>query len=77
MFASKKTRFYWWKKAPHQPITKLYGKPHDVVAEGQGKLWEGRRWKSDSGSDGETDSDRERVLRDERSVTQRVFGVYS
>ena len=48
-----KTRSYWWKKAPHQPITKLYGKPHDLVAEDQGTLCEGRRWKSDSNRDHE------------------------
>ena len=35
MFASKKTHSYWWKKAPHQPITKLYGKLRDLVAEKQ------------------------------------------
>ena len=29
---------YWWKKAPHQPITKLYGKPHDLVAEEEGEV---------------------------------------
>ena len=38
VFASKKTCSYWWKKAPHQPITKLYGKPRDVVAGEQGKV---------------------------------------
>ena len=25
----------WWKKAPHQKITKLYGKTRDLVAEEQ------------------------------------------
>ena len=30
---AKKTRSYWWKKAPHQPTTKLYGKTRDLVAE--------------------------------------------
>ena len=59
VFASQKTRSYWWKKAPHQPITKLYGKPHDLVAEEQGKLWEGRRRKSNSSSEGDRDSDRD------------------
>ena len=39
VFASKKkTRSYWWKMAPHQPVTKLYGKTHDLVAEEQGKV---------------------------------------
>ena len=42
---------YWWKKAPHQPITKLYGKPYGLVPEEQGKVWEGRWRKSDSSSD--------------------------
>ena len=59
VFASKKTCSYWWKKAPHQPITKLYGKPRDLVAGEQGKLWEGRQRKIDSSSDGERDSDRD------------------
>ena len=57
MFASKKIHSYRWKKAPHQPITKLYGKPRDSVAEEQGKLWEGRRWKIDSRSDSDRDSE--------------------
>ena len=35
VFASKKTPSDWWKKAPDQPITKLYGKPLDLVAEEQ------------------------------------------
>ena len=54
VFASKKTH-YWWKRAPHQPITKLYGKTCDLVAEEQEKSWEGRWRKSDSSSDGDTD----------------------
>ena len=29
---------YWWEKAPHQPITKLYGKPCDLVAEELGEV---------------------------------------
>ena len=37
----QETRSYWWKKAPHQPITKLHGKPRDLVAEEGGKLREG------------------------------------
>ena len=40
VFESKTLRSYWWKKAPHQPITKLHDKSHDLVAEGQGKMWE-------------------------------------
>ena len=40
-FASKKTHFYWWKKAPHQPITKLHGKTRDLVAGGQEEVVEG------------------------------------
>ena len=32
VFAREKTRSYWWKKAPHQPITTLHGKTHDLVA---------------------------------------------
>ena len=35
VFASKTKCSYWWKKAPHQPITKLYGIPRDLVAEEQ------------------------------------------
>ena len=38
VFAREKTRSYWWKKAPHQPITKLHGKTHDLVAGEQGKV---------------------------------------
>ena len=38
VFASKKPHSYWWKKAPHQPITKWYGKPRDLVAEEQGEV---------------------------------------
>ena len=38
VFASKKTRSYWWRKTPHQPITKLHGKTHDLVAEEQGEV---------------------------------------
>ena len=43
VFASKKKKLcyslsYWWKKAPHQPITKLHGKPRDLVAEEQGEV---------------------------------------
>ena len=45
--------------APHQPITKLYGKPCDLVAMEQGELREGRRRKSESNSDGDIDSDRD------------------
>ena len=37
VFASKKPCSYWWKKAPHQPVTKLYGKPCDLVAEEEGE----------------------------------------
>ena len=33
VFASKKTHSYWPKKAPHQRITKLYGKTRGLVAE--------------------------------------------
>ena len=33
--ASKVTLSYWWKKALHQPITKLYGKTRDLIAEEQ------------------------------------------
>ena len=66
---------YWWKKAPHQPTTKLYGKTCDLVAAEQGKLWEGQRRKSDSDSDGDTDSDRD--LRVEKLVTFSVFEVCS
>ena len=58
VFASKTTHTYWWKKAPHQPITKLYGKTRDLVAEEQGKLWEGQWRKSDGSSDGERDRDK-------------------
>ena len=50
---AKKTHSYWWKKAPHQPITKLNGKQHDFVAEEQGKLWEVRWRKSDNDSGGD------------------------
>ena len=57
VFASKKTCSYWWKKAPHQPITKLYGKPRDLVAGEQGKLWEGQQRKIDSSSDSDRDSE--------------------
>ena len=42
VFASKKTCSFCWKKAPHQPITKLYDKSCDLVAEERGKLCEGR-----------------------------------
>ena len=59
VFASKKTRSYRWKKAPHDPITKLYGKPHDLVVGEQGKLWEGQQRKIDSSSDGDRDNDRD------------------
>ena len=38
VFASKKIRSYWWKKASNQPIAKLYGKPHDLVAKEQGEV---------------------------------------
>ena len=42
VFASKKrlcySLSYWWKRAPHQSITKLYGKPRDLVAEEQGEV---------------------------------------
>ena len=40
-FASKKTcnsLSYWWKKAPYQPIPKLYGKLRDLVVEEQRKV---------------------------------------
>ena len=40
-FASEKTRSYWWKKAPHQLITKLHGKTRDLVAGEQGEVVEG------------------------------------
>ena len=53
VYKQKKTRSYLWKKAPHQPITKSYGKTRDLVAEEQGKLWEGQQQKSDSDSDSE------------------------
>ena len=45
-FASKKACSYWWKKAPLQPITNVYGKPHDLVAEEQGEAVgrEGEEW---------------------------------
>ena len=62
VLTGKKTRSYWRKKSPHQPITKLYGKPRDLAAGGQGKLWEGRRQKTDSSSDGDRDSGRDRDL---------------
>ena len=42
VFTSKKTHSCCWKKASHQPITKLCDKSHDLVAEERGKLWEGR-----------------------------------
>ena len=64
----KKTRSYRWKKAPHQPITKLDGEPRDLVAEEQEKLWEGRRRRIDSSSD---------VIETARFVTYSVFGLYS
>ena len=57
VLASKKTCSYWWKKAPHQLITKLYDKQHDLVAEEQGKSWEGQRRKSDSSSDSDRDGE--------------------
>ena len=41
VFASEKTRSNWWKKAPHQPITKLHGKTRDLVAGGQEEVVEG------------------------------------
>ena len=41
-FASKKTFSYCWKKAPNQPITKLYGKTLDMVAEEQGEVVGGK-----------------------------------
>ena len=64
VLVGKKTRSYWWKKAPHQSVTKVYGKPHDLVAEEHGKLWEGRRRKSDSSSD---------VVETAKFVTHSVF----
>ena len=57
VFASKKTSSYWWKKAPHQPITKSYGKPRDLVAGKQEWLWEGWQRMTDSSSDGDRDSE--------------------
>ena len=36
---TKKTLSCWWKRAPHQPITKLHGKPRDLVA---GGVWKGQ-----------------------------------
>ena len=38
VFTSKKTHSCCWKKASYQPITKLYDKSRDLVAEEQGKL---------------------------------------
>ena len=50
----QESKFLLVKKA----ITKLYGKPCDLVAGEQGKLWEGRRRKIDSCSDGDRDRDK-------------------
>ena len=47
VFAGKKTHSCWWKKAPHQPITKLYDKSRDLVAEERGSC----------GRDGDRDTD--------------------
>ena len=58
VFACKKTLSYWWKKAPHQPITKLWQNTFQLLRN-RGKLWEGRRRKSDSDSVGDRDSDRD------------------
>ena len=68
---------YWWKKAPHQPTTKLYGKTCDLVAVEQGKLWEGQRRKSDSDSDGDRERQGQQVLRVERFVPFSMFGLYT
>ena len=38
VFANKKTHSYWWKKALHQPVTKLYGKTRDLVAKEQAEV---------------------------------------
>ena len=57
---AKKTLSYWWKKAPHQPITKLHGKPCDLVAKGGGEDLEGTGRKSESSSAGQRGSDRDR-----------------
>ena len=54
-----KTCSYWWKKAPHLPITKLHGKPRYLVAEGQGEDLEGTGLKSESSSAGHRDSNRD------------------
>ena len=40
VFARKITCSYWWKKAPHQPITKFYSKTRDLVVRSGLKLWE-------------------------------------
>ena len=39
--------------------SKNYGKTRDLVAEEQGKLWEGQRQKSDSSNDGDRDTDKQ------------------
>ena len=55
VFAGKKTLCYsfsyWWKKAPHKPVTKLYGKPCDLAAEDPGRS---------CGRDGDSDRDSDR-----------------
>ena len=43
VFARKITCSYWWKKAPHQPITKFYSKTRDWVVRSRRKLWEEQR----------------------------------
>ena len=48
VFARENTRSYWWKKAPHQPVTKLHGKTRDLVAGEQGKVVGGTNSDGDS-----------------------------
>lgn len=57
---SKKTCSYWWKKPPHQPITKLVGKSRDLVAGGQGEDLGVTGQKSDSSCNGDRGRDRDR-----------------
>ena len=58
---TKKTLSCWWKRAPHQPITKLHGKPRDLVAGGG---LEGTGWKGESSSASHRGSIRDREFQE-------------
>ena len=48
VFAWEKTHSHWWKKAPHQPITKWHVKTRHFVAGEQGEVVGGTNSDGDS-----------------------------